>query len=557
MSGVLIAVPLVLVVAAVAIPLLGLRAPAAARLAVVASMASLLAAIVVLVVVGIDGPIDAVVEADDGRAFVGLSADRVGGVLITLTALVGVVVQSFASRSLRSDPRARRFHVLALVLTAATVTVATAATSSSLVVAWVITSLALVALVGHRAPWVPAVEAQRRTGWSFLIGDSALLAAVVVALATIGDIDMRSVGADAIALDAEQIIGIDAVTLIALLLVMAGVARSALVPIHRWLPSTLAAPTPVSALLHAGVVNGAGVLLIRFSPIYASSVSAMTVAFVLGLVTAFVATAVMLVRTDVKGGLVWSTSGQMGFMVLQLGVGAFAAALFHIVGHALYKATMFLGAGAAITGLSRQNDRPHLGRDHRATLRSLPVRLGIGIVVPLASFSLALWIIDPHLTAAATILIVVFGTLSIGRAANGWMASAPFGSGATMLAATVGVVVGVGGYVAGLTVFENFVVDVVPYEVPAAVGPVWVAISLGLIAAIVIGVAFTPGERGDLVRRRTYAYLLSTGAPSPSRPRRGAAAPTTAATSPSNVTTVSAAAVSGTTSAPLTVGDPA
>lgn len=556
MSGVLIAVPLVLVAAAAAIPLLNLGAPTSARLAVVASMASLLAAIVALVGIGLDGPIDAVVEADDGRALVGLSADRVGGVLITLTALVGVVVQSFASRSLRSDPRARRFHVLALVLTAATVTVAIAATSSGLVVAWVATSLALVALVGHRAPWAPAVEAQRRTGWSFLIGDSALLAAAVVALATIGDIDMRSVGADAIALDAERIVGIDAVTVIALLLVLAGVARSALVPIHRWLPSTLAAPTPVSALLHAGVVNGAGVLLIRFSPIYASSVSAMTVAFVLGLMTAFLATAVMLVRTDVKGGLVWSTSGQMGFMVLQLGVGAFAAALFHIVGHALYKATMFLGAGAAITGLSRQNDRPHLGRDDRATLRSLPVRLGIGLVVPLASFALALWVIDPHLTAAATILIVVFGTLSIGRAANGWMASAPFGAGATMLAATAGVVVGVAGYVAGLTIFENFVVDVVPYEVPAAVGPVWVAISLGVIAAIAIGVAFTPGERGDLVRRRTYAYLLSTGAPSPRRSRSGAAA--SAATAPTTtITTDSAVGVSATTSAPLTVGDPA
>jgi hypothetical protein len=238
-----------------------------------------------------------------------------------------------------------------------------------------------------------------------------------------------------------------------------------------------------------------------------------------------------------------------------LGVGAFAAALFHIVGHALYKATMFLGAGAAITGLSRQNDRPHLGRADSATLRSLPVRILIGLVVPLASFAFALWIIDPHLTAAATILIVVFGTLSIGRAANGWMASAPFAAGATMLAAAAGVAVGVAGYVAGLTIFENFVVDVVPYEVPAAVGPVWVAISLGVIAAIALGVAFTPGERGDLVRRRTYAYLLSTGAPSPARRRTGGAAATAATTS--NLTTASAAVTPGTPATPLTVGDPA
>jgi hypothetical protein len=127
-----------------------------------------------------------------------------------------------------------------------------------------------------------------------------------------------------------------------------------------------------------------------------------------------------------------------------------------------------------------------------------------------------------------------------------------------MLAATAGVVVGVAGYVAGLTIFENFVVDVVPYEVPAAVGPVWVAISLGVIAAIAIGVAITPGERGDLVRRRTYAYLLSTGAPSPVRPRDGAAPPTTAAaTAPTTITNHATAAVPGTIAAPLTVGDPA
>jgi NADH:ubiquinone oxidoreductase subunit 5 (subunit L)/multisubunit Na+/H+ antiporter MnhA subunit len=274
----------------------------------------------------------------------------------------------------------------------------------------------------------------------------------------------------------------------------------------------------------------------------------MTLAFVLGLVTALVATAVMLVRTDVKGGLVWSTSGQMGFMVLQLGVGAFAAALFHIVGHALYKATMFLGAGAAITGLSRQNDRPHLGRHDASTLRSVPVRLVIGLGVPLAAFALALWLIDPHLTAAATILIVVFGTLSIGRAANGWMASAPFAVGTTIATASAGVLVGVLGYVGGITVFENFVVDVVPYDVPAAVGPVWVAVSLAVVGAGALLVAFLPGASGASLRRRAYAWLVSTGASSPAS--TGIENPVAARVD--DIATPPASAP-----APITVGDPA
>ena len=548
MSGVL--------TAAVALPLfialvMALLRPPARRVAVaavIASAVSFLAAVAVLVATAVDGPTSAVVTDSDGRAVLGLAADRVGAVLITLTMLVGLVVQSFASRSLLGDPRASRFHVLSLVLTSATATVAVAATGSGLLIAWIVTSLALVALIGHRSPWPPAVAAQRRTGLSFLIGDLALFLAVVATVATIGDVDLRAVAADATALDAEQIMGINAVTVIAVLLVVAGVARSALVPIHRWLPSTLAAPTPVSALLHAGVVNGAGVLLIRFSPLFGASATAMTLAFVLGMATALIATAVMLVRTDVKGSLVWSTSGQMGFMVLQLGVGAFAAALFHIVGHALYKATMFLGAGGAITTHQRQGTRPHLGEADATTLRSPIVRVLVGLAVPLVAFALALLVVDPHLTSSATILIVVFGTLSIGRAANGWMGSTPFGVRRSIVTAVVGVFVGVFAYVGGLTLFENFVADVVPYDVPAAVGPVWVAATLAVIAVAVAVIVFAPGTGGAALRRRTYAWLFSTGTATPVSParRRARSAPgpaPCAATSDSPI--------------PVTVGEPA
>ena len=547
MFGVLVAVVALPLIAAGAIVLLRLTPLAAARAAIGAGAAAFVAAAAILVVTAIEGPTSAVVTDGAGRAVLGLAADRVGAVLITLTTLVGLVVQSFASRSLLGDPRARRFHVLALLLTAATTSVAVAATGSGLVVAWVATSAALVALVGHRAPWPPAVAARRTTRSSFLIGDLALLVAVIVTVATVGDIDLRTVGTDVAALGAEQVAGFSALTIVAVLLVVAGVARSALVPIHRWLPSTLAAPTPVSALLHAGVVNGAGVLLIRFSPIFGSSSVAMTLAFAVGMLTALVATAVMLVRTDVKGGLVWSTSGQMGFMVLQLGVGAFAAGLFHIVGHALYKAAMFLGAGGAISAHQRQSQRPHLGRADASTLRSIPVRLMVGGLAPLGAFALALIVIDPHLNAAATILIVVFGSLSVARAANGWMNSTPFSTATTIVTAIGGVLVGAFAYVGGVTLFESFVADVVPYDVPAAVGPMWVAVSLGVIALAVGAIAFTPGPRGDDLRRSVYVWLLSTGAPESNTP----------ASRPDARPAIHPQVTARTMSAALTVGEPA
>ena len=513
MSGVLLAVPALPLLAAVVIWITSSTPRSAARLAVGASAAATTGALVLLITVGIDGPVDAVITNSDGAAVVGLTADRVGVILLLLTSSVGLIVQSFASRSLRGDPRATRFHALAAVLASATSLVGIAATGSGFVVAWVATSVALVALLGHKAPWPAAVRSQRLTARTFLVGDASLLAAMVLAIVTVGDIDLRTVGLDALALDAESVGSLSVLTVVALLLIVAGVARSALVPLHAWLPSTLAAPTPVSALLHAGVINGAGVLLIRFAPVFASSVSAMALAFALGIATALFATAVMLVRTDVKGGLVWSTSGQMGFMVVQLGVGAFAAALFHIVGHALYKAAMFLGAGGAISAHSRQMQRPHLGRADTATLTSTAMRVVMGLLAPLGAFALALWVIDPHLTAAATILIVLFGTLSVGRAANGWMSATPFAAGRTIAVGVGGVLVTTFGYVGGIALFEGFVADVVPYAVPAAVGPIWVVAVLAAFGTAVLAVAFTPGPRGDALRRYVYGWLLSTSTP--------------------------------------------
>jgi NADH:ubiquinone oxidoreductase subunit 5 (subunit L)/multisubunit Na+/H+ antiporter MnhA subunit len=526
MSAVLVAVPALALLAALIIRLGRLAPRTAARLVTAASAVATIGAAVLLIWVAIDGPVDAVITDSDGAAVAGLLADRVGAILLLLTSLVGLIVQSFASRSLLGDPRATRFHVLAAVLASATSLVAVAATGSGLLIAWIATSVTLVALLGHKAPWPAAVRSQRLTARSFLIGDVTLAIGMVVAIVAVGDLDLRNIAGDAAALDAESIGSLSVLTIVALCLVVAGVARSALVPLHAWLPSTLAAPTPVSALLHAGVINGAGVLLIRFSPVFASSVSAMALAFAVGIITALFATAIMLVRTDVKGGLVWSTSGQMGFMVVQLGVGAFAAALFHIVGHALYKAAMFLGAGGAISAHSRQSQRPHLGRADQAVLRAPTTRVIVGLLAPLAAFALALWIIDPHLTAAATILIVVFGALSVGRAANGWMAATPFAAPRTIATALAGVVAATFAYVGGITVFEGFVADVVPYDVPAAVGPVWVVAVLAAIGAGVAIIALTPGPRGDALRRQVYAWLLSTSTPITPPRSNGSTSPT-------------------------------
>lgn len=462
----------------------------------------------------------AVLEADDGRALLGLTADRVGAVLAVLTLAVGFVVTTFAGRSLDGDPRQTRFLALTAALTASTVVVALAATGTLLVIGWIATSATLAALVAHRHTWTPALRAARRTRAAFAVGDVALALAAAVAVVTIGDLDLRSVAGDAELLRTERwdlgALGtIDALTVVAVLAVAAGISRSALVPLHRWLPSTLAAPTPVSALLHAGVVNGIGVLLIRLAPMVGISTPAMVLAFATGAVTAVVATAVMLTRTDAKGALAWSTAGQMGFMTVQIAVGAFAAALFHLVGHALYKAALFLGVGETVSARRRARHRP---RPERTVSRAGRVvgslaAAGVGVGGSLLLF-------DPHLTTAGTTLVVVFGGLATARAVNGWLRDTP----ATPPAIGLGLAGGVAGaaaYVGGITLFEHAVAPAVPFEVAAAVGtPVLVA-TIGAVAAGAATVAWFPGSPGDRLRRRVYVALHDLSTPPPTRlPRR-------------------------------------
>ncbi len=133
-----------------------------------------------------------------------------------------------------------------------------------------------------------------------------------------------------------------------MLLVFGAITKSAQFPFHTWLPLTLETPTPVSALMHAGIVNGGGYLMIRMSPLVGEVPWAMTTLAIFGAVTACYASVVMLTQTSVKNFLAYSTIAQMGFMILQCGLGAYPAAMLHIIAHSLYKAYAFLNSGSVI-----------------------------------------------------------------------------------------------------------------------------------------------------------------------------------------------------------------
>ncbi|MCC6847978.1 MAG: NADH-quinone oxidoreductase subunit L [Deltaproteobacteria bacterium] len=151
-------------------------------------------------------------------------------------------------------------------------------------------------------------------------------------------------------------------TVIALLLLVGATGKSAQIPLYVWLPDAMAGPTPVSALIHAATMVTAGIYMIaRLNVVFALSPAAMQVVAVLGAMTALFAATIALVQTDIKKVLAYSTVSQLGFMVLALGVGAFATAVFHVMTHAFFKALLFLGAGSVIHGMSGEQDVRKMG----------------------------------------------------------------------------------------------------------------------------------------------------------------------------------------------------
>lgn len=262
--------------------------------------------------------------------------------LALLTLFVAAIVAAFSLRHMRADPRSRRFFLILGALVAAVLTVLFTGNLIVLGMAWCGSGLLLARLIGHADGWRESHTAARRARRAFLVGDAAL----VIALAILG----RQAGSwqiDAVISGASALPPLLA-TVAALLLIVAAAARCALPPFSGWLLSSMTAPTPVSALMHAGLVNAGGFLLIRFAPVLEAAPAARIVAVMVGLCGAIYGLGIMMVRPDVKRALAGSTVSQMGFMIMSCGLGAYAAALWHIIAHGMFKAWLFLGSGATI-----------------------------------------------------------------------------------------------------------------------------------------------------------------------------------------------------------------
>ena len=202
------------------------------------------------------------------------------------------------------------------------------------------------------------------------VGDFGFMLAMFLIFQKVGTLDYSALGA---AGHLPQ----SAVTAIALLLFVGAMGKSAEVPLHIWLPDAMEGPTPVSALIHAATMVTAGVfLLVRAHAYFDFSNHAGTVVAWVGAITALYAASVALVQNDIKRVLAYSTISQLGYMFLAVGVGAYSAAIFHMITHAFFKALLFLGAGSVIHGMHDEQDMRRMG----GLRRFMPITAGTFIV---------------------------------------------------------------------------------------------------------------------------------------------------------------------------------
>jgi NADH-quinone oxidoreductase subunit L len=193
------------------------------------------------------------------------------------------------------------------------------------------------------------------------VGDFGFILGMLLLFATFGTLDFQGVAAGAAA-RAPETVGMGVMTIATLLLFVGATGKSAQIPLHVWLPDAMEGPTPVSALIHAATMVTAGVYMIgRNAVLFSHAPFTLEVVAAIGVATALMAGTIGLAQNDIKRVLAYSTVSQLGYMFVAMGVGAYAAGIFHLYTHAFFKALLFLGSGAVIHALAGEQDMRNMG----------------------------------------------------------------------------------------------------------------------------------------------------------------------------------------------------
>jgi NAD(P)H-quinone oxidoreductase subunit 5 len=260
---------------------------------------------------------------------------------VTVTFFSGIV-HSYSRRYMAGDPAIERFFGRMFAFTLVVMVLVAAESLLLFGVAWLAMGLVMADLIGHVEGW-PQAAAAGALARRYFLASSALLAAGLGTLWWATDATTVSGVASAVGTAPSTV-----VLLAAGALLLAAMVQSALVPFQAWLLASMTAPTPASALMHAGFVNAGGILLVRFAPVVTVEPAFMLLVAAVGAASALLGKLLKSVQVDVKTRLGCSTVGQMGFMILQAGIGFFGAATTHLVLHGFYKAYLFLSSGEEV-----------------------------------------------------------------------------------------------------------------------------------------------------------------------------------------------------------------
>lgn len=303
--------------------------------------------------------------------------DLVSSSMFVLVSTLAVVVVRYARTYLAGQRDLDRF-ARSLLLTVASVTVlVTSNHLAVLVVAWFATDVGLHQLLTFYRTRRQAIIVAHKKFLLSRLADACFISSIVIIGGELGSLRIDVVNTLALHRDGLS----PTLHLATSLLVFGVLLKSAQIPFHGWMQSVMEAPTPVSALLHAGVVNIGGFVMIRLAPLMAQASIAQSILLGVGLFTTVVAALVMTTRVAVKGVLAWSTIGQMGFMLVQCGLGAWHLALMHLLAHSLYKAHTFLSSGSIV----QQWRAGHIVHHHRLRIWHVMIAT-ILVCIPVAPF---------------------------------------------------------------------------------------------------------------------------------------------------------------------------
>jgi len=266
--------------------------------------------------------------------------DHLSVIMVLLVGFVALCVGSFSWRYLSGDRKKAYFYSHFIAMIFAVFVMVTADHILALLLAWGISQYLLTRLMRHKPEWTAANNASKLSLAYFSLAFLFLALGLAMLWLSTGQTSIQ-------AIITSSSINSFILSFSAIFLVLAMMIQSSLWPFHRWLLSSLNSPTPVSAIMHAGLVNGGGFLCVRLSPMLAKDAIALHVLLIAGLISALLGTLWKLMQSDIKRMLACSTLGQMGFMLIQCGLGLFPAAVAHLCWHGLFKAYLFLSSGSA------------------------------------------------------------------------------------------------------------------------------------------------------------------------------------------------------------------